>query len=88
MARPIQEIFLVTPYKEPTGALRQRWTKIGVAFAHRDRQGVSLRFHVTPSQDDLSKGNIVLRNIDNPRWASDDELEHRCNDADCCLGKR
>lgn len=86
MARPTMDMFLVSPIANDTQK-RQRWTKIGVAFSHRDQRGVSIQFHVTPSQHDLSNGNIVLRDVENIFDYNDEVFRcvrhHRCNDAAC-----
>lgn len=80
MSRPTYDVFLVTPFDNAKGERQQRWTKVGVAFSHKDECGFSINFHVTPSADNLANGNIVLRDVNTSHLKKGGTHGHGPND--------
>lgn len=60
------DAFVVEKYEDANGAEKAQWTRIGVAFPHKDGQGLSVELRAIPVS-----GKLVIRRHE-PRAAPGD----------------
>jgi hypothetical protein len=63
------DVFVVENYEDGAGAEKSNWTRIGVAFPHKDSDGLNVELRAVPVSGKL----VIRRHVAKPRAASDAE---------------
>lgn len=61
------DVFVVENYEDGAGAEKSNWTRIGVAFPHKDSEGFNLELRAVPVSGKL----VIRRHVAKARSASD-----------------
>ena len=61
------DVFVVENYEDGAGAEKSNWTRIGVAFPHKDSDGLNVELRAVPVSGKL----VIRRHVAKPRAASD-----------------
>jgi hypothetical protein len=65
------DVLVVENYEDGTGAEKSNWTRVGVAFPHKDGNGLNVELRAVPVS-----GKLVIRRHNTKPRASDSEAEN------------